>query len=185
MHSTSQYTEGLNIRYLPPGRRFAFLGMIRMLLNTSGGKLKYNGKIIYEIIKRHYPDFAKIAYRKYFTTYLTGTVVNEGLNPVTPLMELYIKVRNFFTAKSTSNYLDTKAKQDTVISREVNRALYDRRSKNMLVGEQKAYQPGGTGGQPPGVVTPGQVPPNRVRGGYTPGGGRGTIPTIPTQPGNK
>ena len=151
LHSTMQYTEGLNIRYLPPYRRFAFFGMLRQLMMVGGGTMSYNGKILYEIIKRNYPDFSKVSYRKYFSYYLTGVAINEGLNPVSPLMELYIKTQNL-VAQSTSNYMHMKAKNDSVVN-EVNRILYDKRTKEMQNLENMGNTGGGTS-TPPGSIMP-------------------------------
>lgn len=162
-HSTSAYTEGLNIRYLPSSRRMALFRMIRQLLGVGGGRMAYNGRMIYEIIKRNYPDFAKISYRKYFSTYLTGTVVNKGLSPFTPLMALYLKV-NSMVGRTTSNYLQTRARADMVV-KELNKVLFDRAAKNMLdfANIQTGYNPS-AGGTPPGAITPGQLPPSSIRG---------------------
>lgn len=139
MHSDSRYTEGLNIRYLNLFQRAQFFYMILKLSRVAGGKFVYDGRMMYAIIKKYYPAFAKVAYRKYHTSMLTGVLVNNALSPVTPLMELYIKTENMIH-QGTSNFMYNKAKNDNVV-KSMNVALFWLRNKGMSEQEKKTYNP--------------------------------------------
>lgn len=142
MNSTSKYTEGLNIRYLSPARKSAFYNMIRRLADVRTSvdlldgkeeevnvKFHYTGQMMYEIIKKYYPDFAHVAYRKYFSYYLVGKIVNDSLNASSPLTELYIRTQALLN-QSSSNILQNRARKDRVVN-EVNNQLISTRVEDM------------------------------------------------------
>lgn len=160
LHSDSKYCEGLNLRYLPSSQRGAFYAMVRRLRSAASGRMVYNGVMMYSIFKRYYPQFSKIAYRKYFSVYITGTMINDALNPVSPLMELYMKTQNLI-ANATSNFLEMRSRGD-LIAKEVNTALYETRADAYKQQQSKIYDPNRPA-TPPGTVTPNQVPPSTIR----------------------
>jgi len=150
MHSTGDYTEGLNIRYLSGARRAAFFNMIRRLASVGseqelpeGGKamvpgtFHYDGQMMYAIIKKYYPDFAYVAYRKYFSRFLTGKIINDTLNSASPLTELYLRTQALMN-QATSNFLEMHAKNDESV-KEINRALYGSRVEDMRNYENLQY----------------------------------------------
>lgn len=141
MHSDSKYTEGLNIRYLSMARQSAFYNMIRILAEVreeeSGEQFFYTGPMMYAIIKKYYPDFAKIAYRKYFTNFLFGKIVNDALNAVSPLMDLHLRTQALIN-ESTSNLLERRAKNDMAV-RVTNDYLYQTRVEEMRGYENLRY----------------------------------------------
>lgn len=132
LHSDGKYTEGINLHYLLPTRRWAFFNMIRKLAAVGADKgmvFHYNGEMMYNIIKKYYPDFAEVAYRKYFSMYLMGTLINDALNAASPLMTLYLKTQNMMS-KSSQNYLEMKAKNEPY-AKEVNKFLTNTRVDSM------------------------------------------------------
>lgn len=152
MYSDSKYTEGLNIRYLSIAQRGAFFGMIRKLQgvgalkNRVGGvgpkvynTFAYDGVMLYAIIKKYYYHFAQVAYRKYFSKYLKGVLVNDSLNAYSPLIDVYMKMQTMMGPRATNNYLMTRAKNDEVI-RNVNTALWRTRVREMDTNEN-VYKP--------------------------------------------
>ncbi len=140
MHSDSQYTEGLNIRYLSMARKSAFYHMIRILKEVGseeGKTFYYTGSMMYAIIKKYYPDFAEIAYRKYFSNFLSGKLVNDALAVSSPLTELYLRI-NSSMAESTSNIYERRAANDMAV-RVTNQQLYDSRIEEMQEYENLRY----------------------------------------------
>lgn len=160
LYSDGKYTVGLNLHYLLPTQRFAFFGMIRKLAAVGQKQnmvFHYNGEMLYEIIKKYYPRFAKIAYRKYFSMYLMGTLVNDCLNAASPLMNLYLKAQNL-QSQASENLLEKKAKNEPYAN-EVNKYLKDTRSKGMNDYEDVKFNMKKLPG--PSVIPPDQTTPQQ------------------------
>jgi hypothetical protein len=76
--SNAFYTHGLNLHYL--GGMTGTLFQIIMDLRRSNRPL--TGMIIYKYIKMRAPAIPKIAYRVYFTKYLAGKLVSDGVSQI-------------------------------------------------------------------------------------------------------
>lgn len=162
LYSDTMKTHALNIHYLIPAHRFAFFNMLRNLINAqnkTGIHMYYDGKMIYEMLKRSMPIINKFSYRTYFSAYLNGISISEGLNAVNPLLDLYTKVMNL-QANATNNFMLNKAKADPMV-REINKIFWDKRTKEMQQATVSTYRPPAT--PQPNQVRPTQVTPQQLR----------------------
>lgn len=83
LSSDAYYTHGINIHYLS-GLQTTLL---RIMVNMKNSKRIFNGMIIYQYFKRFAPGIPKMAYRVYFTKYLFGKLVSDGIsNTPSPIL---------------------------------------------------------------------------------------------------
>lgn len=103
--SNAFYTHGINIHYLG-GLQQTMLRMI-VYMRNSGKAL--TGMIMYQFLKQRAPRIPELGYRKYFTKYLKGKLVSDGVSQVpTPgkaefLMEPFIRQLNKLIAPKVIN----------------------------------------------------------------------------------
>jgi hypothetical protein len=78
LSSNAFYTHGINLHYL--GGMTGMLFKIIMDLRRSNRPL--TGMIIYKYIKMKAPAIPKLGYRVYFTKYLAGKLVSDGVSQI-------------------------------------------------------------------------------------------------------
>ena len=76
LSSNAFYTHGINIHYL--GGYQAIMMRLIMDLRKSGQLL--TGLVMYRFMKQRYPMIPKSGYRLYFTRYLAGKLVSDGVS---------------------------------------------------------------------------------------------------------
>jgi hypothetical protein len=76
--SDAFYTRALNINYL---RGYGSI-LMRMILNMKFSGKSLTGYIMYRYLKMQSRGMLKVAYRKYFTKYLIGKLVSDGVSQV-------------------------------------------------------------------------------------------------------
>ena len=80
LYSDSYKTHGINLHYFPQPLLHQFILFIKKFSQRFDANLEPNlGRILYRIIKKYYPHWAKQSYRTYFTNMLNGHLVNEGI----------------------------------------------------------------------------------------------------------
>lgn len=78
LYSDAFYTHGININYLGGLQRT----MMQMILNMRRSNKPLTGSIMYEFLKMRSPAIPQIAYRMYFTRYLRGKLVSDGVSQI-------------------------------------------------------------------------------------------------------
>jgi len=78
LSSNAYYTHGINIHYLG-GQQTT---MLRLILSMRQSGQPLTGLIMYRFMKQRTPIIPKLAYRLYFTKYLTGRLVSDGVSQV-------------------------------------------------------------------------------------------------------
>lgn len=76
--SDAFYTHAINIHYLG----LLQTQFMRFILDLRASNRPLTGFIMYEFLKRRYPAIIKIGYRKYFTKFLRGKLVSDGVSNV-------------------------------------------------------------------------------------------------------
>jgi hypothetical protein len=72
------HTNAINIHYLGGMQKI----MIQLILSMRASNQALTGLIMYRFMKLRAPTVPKLAYRKYFTRYLAGVVVSEGVSQI-------------------------------------------------------------------------------------------------------
>jgi len=72
------HTNAINIHYLGGMQKI----MIQLILSMRKSNQALTGLIMYRFMKLRAPAVPKLAYRKYFTRYLAGVVVSEGVSQI-------------------------------------------------------------------------------------------------------
>jgi hypothetical protein len=76
--SDAFYTHGINIHYLGGLQNT----LLRVILNMRLSNKALTGYVMYRFLKMRAPRIPKVAYRKYFTKYLLGKLVSDGVSQV-------------------------------------------------------------------------------------------------------
>lgn len=80
LYSDSFKTHGIQLHYFPQPLLHQFILFIKKFsMRFDANKEPNLGRILYRIIKKYYPQWAKQSYRTYFTNMLNGHLVNEGI----------------------------------------------------------------------------------------------------------
>jgi hypothetical protein len=80
LSSNAFYTHAINIHYLGGFQS----SLMRMIINMKQSGKVLTGMIIYQFMKIRMPGIPKMGYRKYFTKFLNGKLVSDGISQ-TPL----------------------------------------------------------------------------------------------------
>lgn len=78
LSSNAFYTHGINIHYLGAMQST----MMRVIMNMRASNQPLTGMIMYKFMKLRAPAIPKIAYRLYFTKYLAGRLVSDGVSQI-------------------------------------------------------------------------------------------------------
>lgn len=78
LYSDAFYTHGININYLA-GLQTT---MIKMILSMRASGKPLTGAIMYEFLKARSPGIPQAGYRMYFTRYLRGKLVSDGVSQI-------------------------------------------------------------------------------------------------------
>lgn len=76
LSSNAFYTHAINIHYLGVMQRT----MMRMIISMRESGKVLTGAIMYEFLKARAPAIPQLAYRMYFTKYLRGKLVSNGVS---------------------------------------------------------------------------------------------------------
>jgi hypothetical protein len=76
--SNAFYTHAINIHYLG-GMQST---MLRMIMKMRQSNMPLTGMIMYKFLKMRAAGIPKIAYRLYFTKYLVGKLVSDGVSQI-------------------------------------------------------------------------------------------------------
>lgn len=76
LYSDAFYTHGINVNYLGGMQRT----MMQMILYMRKSNKPLTGSIMYEFLKMRAPGIPELAYRMYFTRYLRGKLVSDGVS---------------------------------------------------------------------------------------------------------
>lgn len=76
--SDAFYTHGINVHYLGGLQQT----LLRIILNMRLSNRALTGYIMYRFLKMRAPGIPRIAYRKYFTKYLLGKLVSDGVSQI-------------------------------------------------------------------------------------------------------
>lgn len=76
--SDAFYTHGINVHYLGGLQQV----LLRIILNMRLSNKALTGYIMYRFLKMRSPGIPRIAYRKYFTKYLLGKLVSDGVSQI-------------------------------------------------------------------------------------------------------
>ena len=87
LSSNAFYTHAINIHYLG-----AYQGtMMRIIANMRNSGKPLTGMIIYQFLKMRAPGIPKVGYRKYFTKFLNGSLVSDGISQMPlPGKEMFV-----------------------------------------------------------------------------------------------
>lgn len=77
-YSDAFYTHGININYLA-GLQTT---MMKMILSMRASGKTLTGAIMYEFMKSRAPGIPQAGYRMYFTRYLRGKLVSDGVSQI-------------------------------------------------------------------------------------------------------
>lgn len=87
LSSNAFYTHAINIHYLG-SQQGTFM---RMIVNMRNSGKPLNGLIIYQFLKMRAPMIPKLGYRIYFTKFLMGKLVSDGISQIPmPKKELFV-----------------------------------------------------------------------------------------------
>lgn len=78
LSSDAFYTHALNIHYLGAFQHT----MMRMIINMRKSNKPLTGMIMYQFLKMRAPGIPKVSYRKYFTKFLNGKLVSDGVSQI-------------------------------------------------------------------------------------------------------
>jgi len=78
LSSDAFYTHGINIHYLGGYQST----MLRLIMDMRKSNQPLTGLIMYRFMKQRYPIIPKIGYRLYFTRYLAGKLVSDGVSQI-------------------------------------------------------------------------------------------------------
>ncbi len=78
LSSDAFYTHGINIHYLGGYQST----MLRLIVDMRKSNQVLTGLIMYRFMKQRYPIIPKLAYRLYFTRYLAGKLVSDGVSQI-------------------------------------------------------------------------------------------------------
>lgn len=78
LYSDAFYTHGINVNYLGGMQR----SMMQMILYMRNSNKPLTGSIMYEFLKMRAPAIPELAYRMYFTRYLRGKLVSDGVSQI-------------------------------------------------------------------------------------------------------
>lgn len=75
-YSNAFYTHGINIHYLGAMQRT----LMHMIISMRDSGKVLTGAIMYEFLKQRAPAIPHLGYRMYFTKYLRGKLVSDGVS---------------------------------------------------------------------------------------------------------
>lgn len=78
LSSDAFYTHGINIHYLGSLQTT----MLRIIMMMRASNKPLTGLLVYQFLKLRAPGIPKLAYRKYFTKYLRGKLVSDGISQI-------------------------------------------------------------------------------------------------------
>lgn len=78
-YSDKIITHAINLHYLSQPLLFQFISYVKKFEQRFPMWTNNLGKEMYMIFKRYYPLIVKTSYRTYFTKYLYGFLINEGI----------------------------------------------------------------------------------------------------------
>lgn len=76
LSSNAFYTHGINVHYLGGYQST----MMRLIMDIRNANIPVTGLIMYRFMKQRYPMIPKAGYRLYFTRYLAGRLVSDGVS---------------------------------------------------------------------------------------------------------
>jgi hypothetical protein len=76
LSSNAFYTHAINIHYLETQQR----NMMHMIKNMKDSGKVWTGLMMYQYMKNRYPAIPSLGYRMYFTKYLKGKLVSDGIS---------------------------------------------------------------------------------------------------------
>jgi len=87
LSSNAFYTHGINIHYLGGYQAT----MLRLIMDLRNSNQPMTGLIMYRFMKQRYSMIPKSGYRLYFTRYLAGRLVSDGVSQMPlPNKELFV-----------------------------------------------------------------------------------------------
>jgi len=88
LYSDVNKTHALNLHYFPQPLLVQFILFVKKFNKKFPIPPTPNfGRVLYRIIKKYYPNWAKVAYRTYKTSLLSGYLINDG---ITQPVKVYI-----------------------------------------------------------------------------------------------
>jgi hypothetical protein len=78
LSSNAFYTHGINIHYLGGLQRV----LMQIIVNMRRSNQPLTGMIMYKFLKMKSPGIPKAGYRLYFTKYLAGKLVSDGVSQI-------------------------------------------------------------------------------------------------------
>ena len=78
LSSSAYYTHGINIHYLGGAQQT----MLRLIMDLRKTGQPLTGLIMYRFMKQRYPMIPKLGYRLYFTRFLIGRLVSDGVSQI-------------------------------------------------------------------------------------------------------
>ena len=78
MSSNMFHTHAINVNYLGGLQNT----LLRIIMNMRNSNLPLTGMVMYQFLKMRAPSIPKIAYRVYFTRYLRGKLVSDGVSQI-------------------------------------------------------------------------------------------------------
>lgn len=124
------YTHGINVNYLI-GLKDT---MLRMILNMRNSGQSLTGMIMYQFFKAKAPSIPKTAYRKYFTKYLRGKLVSDGVS------QIPFQTRTLFVADPFVRALNNIIKPKVINKVRMSQSEADRLKAEMGEAATKADQ---------------------------------------------
>jgi hypothetical protein len=137
LSSDAFYTHGINIHYLGGYQGL----MLRMIMDFRNSGQIVTGLIMYRFMKQRYPMIPKAGYRLYFTRYLAGRLVSDGISqmplpnralfitePFVHALNRMIRPRVINRVNMTQEEADRLANQMTEATHEADRISIERRS---------------------------------------------------------
>ena len=121
LSSNAFYTHGINIHYLG-GYQSTMMRLI-MDLRNSGKAL--TGLIMYRFMKQRYPMIPKSGYRLYFTRYLAGRLVSDGVS------QMPLPNKALFVAEPFVNALNKMIRPRVINKVTINQEESDRLTSDM------------------------------------------------------
>lgn len=76
LSSNAFYTHGINVHYLGGYQST----MMRLIMDIRNANVPVTGLTMYRFMKQRYPMIPKAGYRLYFTRYLAGRLVSNGVS---------------------------------------------------------------------------------------------------------
>lgn len=78
LSSSAFYTHAINIHHLGGSQNM----MLRLIMDMRNSGQPFTGAIMYRLMKQRYSAIPKMGYRLYFTKYLAGKLVSDGVSQV-------------------------------------------------------------------------------------------------------